>query len=189
MPRGDPSGSIDEAPGCSRSPRAERRQLSTARKVRSCQSPSLRAAMIQAMSARDLRAATAKEKACVALGIILTLIPTAEGGRKQSIVPGPELEYRPNWGLPGMVGTEQIGAPVYRVGKNPLAPGESARAVIVSFLSPVARELWQAVNVGDELRMFEGGNIRRKALVEWTRETKRPVPPEDDAEFATWVDG
>ncbi len=67
----------------------------------------------------------------LAIGLDLTLLPTTEGGRSAAIRFETPLGYRPNWGLPGMTGTDQTGAPVLCSSASPLAPGDSARAVII----------------------------------------------------------
>jgi hypothetical protein len=67
----------------------------------------------------------------LAIGLDLTLVPTAQGGRRTPVLFAEPLRYRPNWGLPGMTGTDQTGAPVLCSSASPLAPGDSARAVII----------------------------------------------------------
>jgi hypothetical protein len=71
----------------------------------------------------------------------LALTRTEDGGRRKPISLGGH-QYGPNWGLPGMEGTEQVGAAVHFLGKEPLAPGETARALIIPML-PAALPLWQ----------------------------------------------
>ncbi len=87
-----------------------------------------------------------------------------------------------------MTGVEQVGAPVLRFGKEPLAPGESARAVIIP-LAPPSMDLWRQVKVGDDLRMFEGPQICGCGIVRWISEIERPIPDFDDKRFVDWADG
>ena len=128
----------------------------------------------------------------LALGIMLRFLTTEEGGRSTPLgLPGSEyarFQYRPNWGLPGMTGTDQVGAFVLWLGQFPVRLGQTVRAAIVP-LAPGSLPLWQAVHRGDELRMFEGARVCGLATVEWVRPTRRPVPDEDQDMFVAWVDG
>jgi hypothetical protein len=83
-----------------------------------------------------------------------------------------------------MEGTEQVGAAVHSLGEEPLAPGETARALIIPMV-PSARSLRQQVKADDELRMLEGGigSVERK----W--ETDFPFPPEHEDRSVAWVNG
>lgn len=87
-----------------------------------------------------------------------------------------------------MTGANQVGAPVLRFGREPIAPGESTRAVIVP-LAPQSMHLWREVKIGDELRMFEGPRVCGIGVVRWVADTERPVPETDDARFASWAEG
>lgn len=87
----------------------------------------------------------------LALGIELRLTTTEEGGRTKTLGVDDDyrnLQYRPNWGLPGMTGTDQVGAPVLCFGNFPLALGDRTRAVIIPLVD-LSLDLWRAVQVGD----------------------------------------
>jgi hypothetical protein len=86
------------------------------------------------------------------------------------------LGYRPNWGLPGMTGTGQTGAPVLCSSASVLAPGGSAHAVIIP-LTGAHLVQWRLLGQGDKLRMFEGPRVCGHATVRWAENTVRPVPP------------
>ena len=122
----------------------------------------------------------------LAFGIMSRLKLTAEGGRRTPI-PRTRYTYRPDWGLPGMEGTEQVGAPVLWMGKEALVPGATARAVIVP-LAPGSLNLWRLVKVGEELRMFEGARVCGTARVDWSEATERPLPPDDESRFVEWCE-
>lgn len=127
----------------------------------------------------------------LALGIELRLTTTEEGGRSKPLGVDDNyrsLQYRPNWGLPGMTGTEQVGAPVLCFGNFPLALGDRTRAVIIPLVD-LSLELWRAVQVGDDLRMFEGPRICGEACVIWTTSTTRPVDQADETRFCAWARG
>ena len=91
----------------------------------------------------------------LAIGLDLTLVPTAEGGRSAPVRFDTPLGYRPNWGLPGMTGTGQTGAPVLCCSATVLTPGDNARAVIIPLADAHLVE-WRLLGQGDKLRMFEG---------------------------------
>lgn len=122
----------------------------------------------------------------LAIGLELMLVPTAQGGRTTSIRFDAPPSYRPNWGLPGSVGTEQTGAPVLCCSVRMLAPGESARAVIIPLTDAHLTE-WRLLVVGDRLRMFEGPRVCGHAIVLWAQGTHRPVPSTDEAWFRAWT--
>ncbi len=122
----------------------------------------------------------------LAVGLDLTLVPTGEGGRSTPLRVDTPLRYRPNWGLPGMTGTDQTGAPVLCSSASLLAPGEGARAVIIP-LSDAHLVNWRLLDPGDTLRMFEGARICGHATVRWTENTSRPVPVSDEARFRAWA--
>ena len=46
-------------------------------------------------------------EAWIAIGLDLTLVSAAEGRRRTALLLSERLSYRPNWGLPGMTGTER----------------------------------------------------------------------------------
>jgi hypothetical protein len=122
----------------------------------------------------------------LAIGLDLTLVPTAEGGRKTPVLFTEPLRYRPNWGLPGMTGTDQTGAPVLCSSTGTLAPGDSARAVIIPLTDWHMTE-WRLLNEGDTLRMFEGPRICGHAVVRWSENTSRPIPGTDKNRFSAWA--
>jgi hypothetical protein len=129
---------------------------------------------------------------CLVIGITLRFLTTEEGGRSMPLgMPSGEytkFQYRPNWGLPGMVGTDQVGAPVLWFGHFPVALGDTVRAVILPF-APGSLRLFRAVRPGDELRMFEGSRVCGRGTVEWVRGTHRPVQDSDQDRFVGWVEG
>jgi hypothetical protein len=111
----------------------------------------------------------------LALGLDLQVVATSQGGRAGPIDGAEAFSYRPNWQLPGMTGTEQVGAPVACFSQAGVSPGDRVRAVI----TPLYLEtlpLWRALVPGDELRMFEGHRICGIASLLWTSETKWPLP-------------
>lgn len=114
---------------------------------------------------------------------------TEEGGRTKPVGTARYVKYsyRPNWRLPGMT-DGQVGAFVLHLAATPLAPGETARAVIVP-LAPVSMPLWEQVQVGDELRMFEGGRLCGIATVSWRTTTERPPHQQDEERFVAWAEG
>lgn len=98
--------------------------------------------------------------ATYALGVELRLVTTANGGRKTPLAGGLEgrFQYRPNWGLPGMVPPDQTGAAVFGFSRENIAPGEMARAVIVPPFPGMLPE-WARVEPGTELPMYEGARV------------------------------
>jgi hypothetical protein len=128
----------------------------------------------------------------IALGVTLTLTATEDGGRQKALwvenEPYKPYGYRPNWGLPGMAGTEQAGAFVLSLGHVPFAPGETDRAVIVPFM-PGALPLWRKVRPGDLLRTFEGAHVVGTAIVEWVAARDQRVTEDQEARFAAWATG
>jgi len=122
----------------------------------------------------------------LAIGLNLTLVPTAEGGRQTPVLLTEPLLYRPNWGLPGMSGTGQSGAPVLCSSAGMLGPGDSARAVIVPLTDAHMTE-WRLLNEGDRLRMFEGPRVCGHAVVCWSDNTSLPIPSSDKDRFRAWT--
>jgi hypothetical protein len=122
----------------------------------------------------------------LAIGLDLTLVPTAEGGRSAPVRFDTPLGYRPNWGLPGMTGTGQTGAPVLCCSATVLTPGGNARAVIIPLADAHLVE-WRLLGQGDKLRMFQGPRVCGHATVRWAENTHRPVPPSDQARFRAWT--
>jgi hypothetical protein len=122
----------------------------------------------------------------LAIGLDLTLVPTGQGGRSTAIHFTAPLSYRPNWGLPGMTGTHQTGAPVLCSSASELAPGGTARVVIIPLTGAHLTE-WRLLNPGDTLRMFEGPGVCGHATIQWTENTHRPLPAADQARFCSWT--
>jgi hypothetical protein len=122
----------------------------------------------------------------LAVGLDLTLVTTAHGGRCAPVRLDTPLGYRPNWGLPGMTGTDQTGAPVLCSCASVVAPGASARVVIIP-LTGAHLAQWRLLGQGDMLRMFEGPRVCGHGIVRWTENTRRPVPPADQARFCGWT--
>jgi hypothetical protein len=85
-----------------------------------------------------------------------------------------------------MTGTEQTGAPVLCSSASALAPGGSARVVVIP-LTDAHMTAWCLLNQGDQLRMFEGPRICGNATVQWTQRTTVPVPAADQARFLGWA--
>jgi hypothetical protein len=128
----------------------------------------------------------------LAFGISLRFLTPDEGGRLKPLgVPDTDYvryQYRPNWGLPEMTGTDQVGAPVLCLEHFPVNLGETVRAVIVPF-APGSLRLWRSIRPGDRLRMFEGPRVCGQGAVEWVRATARPVPDETADRFVGWAEG
>ncbi len=126
----------------------------------------------------------------LAFGLDLRLTTTADGGRKSplGLAAYEALQYRPNWGLPGMEHPDQVGAPVLCFGTTPLLPGARTRAVIIPLVD-LSLATWEQVNAGEELRMYEGPKTCGFELVEWKARTLRPIPPDDHKAFETWCRG
>lgn len=78
----------------------------------------------------------------------LTPTTTAEGGRQTPLLVTGPLRYRANWGLPSMTGTDQTGAPLLCSSAATLAPGDSARAVIIPLTDAHMTE-WRLLEQGD----------------------------------------
>lgn len=125
----------------------------------------------------------------LAFGITLHLLPAEESGRRRPVGTHPyvRFSYRPMWQLPGMT-AEWTDAFVLHLANTPLALGETARAVIVP-AAPRSLPMWQAVKVGDELRMFEGARLCGVATVAWRAPTGRPPPAGDEQRFIAWTEG
>lgn len=125
----------------------------------------------------------------LALGIDLKLVPTAEGGRATPLLGGHEVghrfTYRPNWGLPGWPDGEQTAAPVLGFSRSNIAPGESARAIIVPLFVELVR--WSDVHDGDELRMYEGSRICGTARVCWVKRATCPMPADEQEMLLPWL--
>jgi hypothetical protein len=123
-------------------------------------------------------------------GVDLRLTTTEEGGRTKplSAAPYTPMQYRPNWRLPGMNHPDQVGAPVLCFEKFPLHPGDRTHAVIVPLASG-SMPLWQRVNSGDELTMYEGPRVCGQANVLWIASTTLPLPSEDQEAFDSWCCG
>lgn len=152
---------------------------------------STRAAMLCTMG--GYMAATSEvQDDWLVFGVSLRFHTCEEGGRSKPLgVPDTEYvryQYRPNWGLPEMTGTDQVGAPVLWLQHYPANLGETLRAVIVP-LAPGSLHLWRRVEPGDSLRMFEGPRLCGQAVVEWVRSTVRPVPDEEADRFVAWAEG
>ena len=122
----------------------------------------------------------------LAIGLDLTLVPTSQGGRRTPLLLAEPLRYRPNWGLPGMTSTDQAGAPVLCSSAGTLAPGDSARAVIIP-LTDFHMVEWRLLDEGDTLRMFEGPRVCGHAVVRWTENTSLPIPGTDEDLFRAWA--
>jgi hypothetical protein len=85
-----------------------------------------------------------------------------------------------------MTGTDQAGAPVLCSSVSRLAPGDSARAVVVPLTDTHLVE-WRLLDQGDKLRMFEGSRVCGYATVRWAENTSHPLDPVDEARFREWA--
>jgi hypothetical protein len=125
-----------------------------------------------------------------AFGIDLHLTSTDAGGRGTPLLGGAgrehRLNYRPNWGLPGMTPPEQTGAPVLGFARENIAPGESVKAVIVAMFAEEV-PLWSAVDEGTELPMYKGNRVCGHARVLWHAVTALPLPDADESRFVEWL--
>jgi hypothetical protein len=135
--------------------------------------------------AADLTAVNPGEQ-WLAIGLDLTVVPTAEGSRQTPLLVTEPLRYRANWGLPGMTGTDQTGAPLVCSSAGTLAPGDSARAVIIPLTDEHMSE-WHLLDEGSRLRLFEGPRVCGHAVVRWSESTSLPVPSTDIDRFSTWA--
>jgi hypothetical protein len=122
----------------------------------------------------------------LAIGLDLTAVPTAEGSSQTPLLVTESLRYRANWGLPGMTGTGQTGAPLLCSSAWTLAPGDSARAVVLPLTDAHLSE-WRLLGQGDRLRLFEGPRACGHAVVRWSESTSLPVPSTDTDRFNIWA--
>lgn len=122
----------------------------------------------------------------LAIGLDLTAVPAAEGSRQTPLLVTEPLRYRANWGLPGMTGTGQTGAPLLCSSAFTLAPGDSARAVIIPLTDAHMSE-WHQLGQGDRLRLFKGPRVCGHAVVRWSESTSLPIPSTDTDRFSTWA--
>lgn len=131
-------------------------------------------------------------RATLAFGLDLHLTTAAEGGRLTALLGGHaengRLNYRPNWGLPGMTPPEQTAAPVFGFSRENIAPGANCRAVIVAMFF-AAVPLWSAVQPGTDLPMYEGTKVCGMGRVLWRKETQMPLPDPDVDRFVAWLEG
>jgi hypothetical protein len=125
-------------------------------------------------------------KQWLAIGLDLTVVPAAEGSRQTPLQVTEQLRYRANWGLPGMTGTGQTGAPLLCSSAGTIAPGNSARAVIIPLTDAHLSE-WRLVGQGDRLRLFDGPRVCGHAVVRWSESTSLPVPSTDTDRFSIWA--
>jgi hypothetical protein len=85
-----------------------------------------------------------------------------------------------------MTGTDQAGAPLLCCSAFTLAPGDSARAVIIPLTDAHMSE-WRLLGQGDRLRLLEGPRVCGHAVVRWSESTRLPVPSTDTDRFSTWA--
>jgi hypothetical protein len=135
--------------------------------------------------AADLSTAKPGEQ-WLAIGLDLTPVIATEGSRQTSLLVMESLRNRANWGLPGMTGTDQVGAPLLCSSAWTLAPGASARAVIIPLADAHMSE-WRLLGQGDTLRLFEGNQVCGHGVVRWSENTGLPVPSTDTDRFETWA--
>lgn len=120
----------------------------------------------------------------LALGLSLRLV--LDGGRSTPVNFYSPLQYRPNWGLASMSGTEQVGAPVLCGWPTRLAPGEQGRVVIIPAF-PASLRLWHTVRIGHEIRMFEGPTVCAIGKVRCVRTVDSQPVSDDQATFRAWT--
>ncbi|RHA39000.1 hypothetical protein [Cellulomonas rhizosphaerae] len=117
------------------------------------------------------------------VAVDLTLRRTEDGGRASVIVAEREGDFRPNWSIavpdPDTVG----GAPVLVLNPATLAPGESARAVLLPLYPP----FWVDVVVGSRLFMYEGARECGTAEVTEMWTTRKSNDQEGRARARSWV--
>lgn len=132
--------------------------------------------------------AAPEHRPSLAVGVELTLLTTAEGGRRNPIGGSeyPACSYRPNWGLPGMTPPEQTGAPVQCFGHYPVMLGDAVRAVLIPMF-PQEVPGWNELRGGEILPMYEGSRVCGRATVVWITEVALPLPESDAAGFAQWA--
>lgn len=126
----------------------------------------------------------------IALGIDLHFVSTAEGGRSTVLLggnsPDHRFEYRPNWGLPGWVDGQQSAGPILGFSRTNIRPGDDVRAVLVPLFIETTWE-WQDVQVGDNLRMYEGARICGRGIIRWIESSTWPMGNEDQGRFTEWL--
>lgn len=117
------------------------------------------------------------------VAVNLTLRRTEDGGRESAILGDREGAYRPNWSVAVADAREQSGAPVLVMNPTTVAPGDSARAVLVPLYPPH----WTNVEVGTRLFMYEGARDCGEAVVAelWTAD--EPSSDESRARARSWV--
>ena len=135
--------------------------------------------------AADLTAVNPGEQ-WLAIGLDLTAVSAAEGSRQTPLLVTEQFRYRASWGLPGMTGAGQTGAPLLCSSAFTLAPGDSARAVIIPLTDAHMSE-WHLLGQGDRLRLFAGPRVCGHAVVRWSESTSLPVPSTDTDRFSTWA--
>ena len=129
------------------------------------------------------------QESTFAIGVLLRLTTKTEGGRSSPILGGwrdeTRWQFRPNWGLPGMLPPHQAAAPVLAFDQENIQPGDTVRAVIV----PVFPETpeWAEVSAGTDLVMYEGLRVCGHARVLWQRTTMERVPPSDIDTYIRWL--
>jgi hypothetical protein len=121
----------------------------------------------------------------LAIGLDLTAIP-ADGRPQTPLLVTEPLHYRASWELPGLAGTSQAGAPLLCSSASTLAPGDSARAVILP-LTGAHLSQWRLLSPGDQLRLLDGPQVRGHAVVRWSQNTSLPVPSTDTNRFSLWA--
>lgn len=126
----------------------------------------------------------------LAFGLDLEVTPVSEGGRSAPIDTSgvnSDYRYRPNWGLPEMVPTDQTGAPVWHFSSDVVNPGDRVKAVIV-VPYPMTVDDWNLqVDIGSRLPMYEGSRVCGVGTVLWKRSVEVPLNNVDRAEFSSWL--
>lgn len=122
----------------------------------------------------------------LAIGLELTADRAPEAGSHTPLLVTAPLRYRASWELPGPAGAGQAGAPVLCSSAATLAPGDSARAVIIPAPGTHLSE-WRLLGQGDRLRLLEGSRTCGQAVVCWLENTSLPVPSTDMDRFRDWA--
>jgi hypothetical protein len=128
----------------------------------------------------------------LALGVDLSLVGTADGGRVTPLRGGYDPEcrftYRPNWGLPGWPDGEQTAGPVLGFSRTNVHPGEKVRAIVVPLFVEHYPE-WRDVAPGDVLRMYEGSRVCGLGHVRWVEAATWYMPDDEQERLVAWLDG
>ena len=126
----------------------------------------------------------------LALGLDLTLVGSEEGGRQTPLLNLPDAgwSYRPNWGLPSMTPPDQTGAPVLAFSQPEVAPGDRARAVIITPFPEMVDQWRREVVPGVVLPMYEGSRVCGHGKVMWSVEVRLPLSEREETRLLQWLE-